>query len=49
VSLPHHFENIFHEGYSNGVRKWGKDVLCAIPKEIILMHEQNETETRLNK
>ena len=49
LNLPHHYEDIFHEGYNNGVRKWGKDVLCAIPKEVILMHEQNETETRLNK
>lgn len=49
LNLPHHYEDIFHEDYNNGVRKWGKDVLCAIPKEVILMHEQNETETRLNK
>jgi hypothetical protein len=49
LNLPHHYEDIFHEGYNNGVRKWGKDVLCAIPKEIILMHEQTETETTLNK
>jgi len=42
--LPHHFEDIFHE--PNGVTKWGKNVLCAIPKEIIIMHEQTEREYR---
>ena len=47
LNLPHHFEDIFIE--PNGVTKWGDDVLCAIPKKVILMHEQNETETRLNK
>ena len=47
VHLPHHFEDIFVE--PNGVTKWGNDVLCAIPKEVILMHVQEETETYLNK
>tara|TARA_Y100000361_G_C11057290_1_gene288566 strand:- start:17 stop:685 length:669 start_codon:yes stop_codon:yes gene_type:complete len=41
-SLPHHYEDIFHE--PNGVTNWGEDVLCAIPKEIIIMHEQTERE-----
>ena len=41
------FEDIFIE--PNGVTKWGNDVLCAIPKDIILMHIQEETETILNK
>ena len=47
IHLPHHFEDIFIE--PNGVTKWGDDVLCAIPKNIILMHKQEETETSLNK
>tara|TARA_Y100000310_G_scaffold213351_1_gene214280 strand:+ start:808 stop:1488 length:681 start_codon:yes stop_codon:yes gene_type:complete len=47
VHLPHHYEDIFHE--PNGVTKWGDDILCAVPKEIILMHKQEETETHLNK
>ena len=47
VHLPHHYEDVFHE--PNGVTMWGEDVLCAIPKEIILMHKQEETETYLNK
>ena len=47
LHLPHHFEDIFHE--PNGVTKWGDKVLCAVPKEIILMHIQEETETILNK
>ena len=47
IYLPHHFEDIFVE--PNGVTKWGNDVLCAIPKDIILMHIQEETETILNK
>ena len=47
LHLPHHFEDIFHE--PNGVTKWGDEVLCAVPKEIILMHIQEETETTLNK
>jgi len=47
IYLPHHFEDIFVE--PNGVTKWGDDVLCAIPKNIILMHKQEETETSLNK
>ena len=49
LNLPHHFEDIFHEGYGNGVTKWGDNVMCAIPKNIILMHIQEETETKLNK
>ena len=49
LNLPHHYEDIFSEMYNNGVRKWGDDVLCAIPKEIIIMHEQLSTETILNK
>jgi len=47
VHLPHHFEDIFIE--PNGVLRWGKDVLCAIPKDIILMHNIDDTETYLNK
>lgn len=47
INLPHHFEDIFIE--PNGVTKWGNDVLCAIPKDIIIMHKQEETETYLNK
>ena len=47
--LPHHYEDIFQENYNNGVRKWGDDVLCAVPKDIIIMHEQPSTETTLNK
>ena len=47
IYLPHHFEDIFVE--PNGVTKWGDDVLCAIPKNIILMHKQEETEASLNK
>ena len=46
-NLPHHYEDIFHE--PNGVTRWGDDVLCAVPKEIIIMHIQEETETQLNK
>ena len=49
LNLPHHYEDIFSEMYNNGVRKWGDDVLCAIPKDIIIMHEQLSTETILNK
>ena len=49
LNLPHHFEDIFHEGHGNGVTKWGDSVMCAIPKNIILMHIQEETETGLNK
>tara|TARA_Y100001963_G_C6690286_1_gene404307 strand:- start:196 stop:882 length:687 start_codon:yes stop_codon:yes gene_type:complete len=49
LSLPHHYEDIFHEQWNNGVKKWGDDVLCAVPKEVILMHIQEETETRMNK
>ena len=45
--LPHHFEDIFIE--PNGVRPWGEDILCAIPKKEILIHEQKDTETYLNK
>ena len=47
LNLPHHYEDIFHE--PTGVTKWGNDVLCAIPKDIIIMHIQEETETYLNK
>lgn len=47
LHLPHHYEDIFHE--PNGVRKWGENVLCAVPQEIIWMHVQEETETKLNK
>ena len=36
LNVPHHFEDIFHE--PNGVRLLGKEVLCAIPKEIIIQH-----------
>jgi len=49
LNLPHHYEDIFHEENNMGVRVLGDDVLCAIPKDVILMHEQNQTETRLNK
>tara|TARA_A100001515_G_scaffold86301_1_gene68587 strand:+ start:141 stop:827 length:687 start_codon:yes stop_codon:yes gene_type:complete len=49
LNLPHHYEDIFQENYNNGVRKWGDDVLCAVPKDIIIMHEQPSTETTLNK
>ena len=34
---------------NNGVTKWGDNVMCAIPKDIILMHIQEQTETYLNK
>ena len=47
VYLPHHFEDIFIE--PNGVTMWGNDILCAIPKDIILMHNIDDTETFLNK
>jgi len=47
LHLPHHYEDIFHE--PNGVRKWGDKILCAVPKKIIWMHIQEETETNLNK
>ena len=47
LHLPHHYEDIFHE--PNGVTKWGDDILCAVPKKIIWMHIQEETETFLNK
>ena len=47
INLPHHYEDIFHE--PNGVTRWGDNILCAVPKEVILMHKQEETETRLNK
>jgi hypothetical protein len=40
---------VFHEDNNKGVKQWGDDVLCAIPKDIILMHIQEETETILNK
>ena len=46
LNLPHHFEDIFHE--PNGVTKFDT-MLCAVPKDIIIMHEQDETETTLNK
>ena len=49
LNLPHHYENIFHEDNNNGVRKLGKDVICAVPKKEILKHIQEETETILNK
>jgi hypothetical protein len=49
LNLPHHYEDIFHEDNNKGVKQWGDNVLCAIPKEVILMHIQEETETRLNK
>ena len=48
LNLPHHYEDIFHESKNNGVKNLG-DIMCAIPKQVILMHEQPETETRLNK
>ena len=47
LHLPHHFEDIFHE--PNGVTRWGNGIKCAIPKKIIWMHVQEETETNLNK
>jgi|TARA_R110000765_G_scaffold104902_2_gene194850 hypothetical protein len=47
LNLPHHFEDIYHE--PNGVRLWGKDIVCAIPKKEIFIHTQPETETFLNK
>ena len=47
IHLPHHFEDIFLE--PNGVLRWGKDILCAIPKDVILMHNIDDTETYLNK
>ena len=46
LNLPHHFEDIFHE--PNGVTNFG-NMMCSVPKDIIIMHEQDETETRLNK
>ena len=49
LNLPHHYEDVFHEDHNKGVKQWGDDVLCAVPKEVILMHIQEETETRLNK
>ena len=49
LNLPHHYEDIFHEENNKGVKALGDDVLCAIPKDIIIMHEQEETETILNK
>ena len=49
LNLPHHYEDIYHEKFNNGVRKWGNDFLCAVPKKIILMHTQSDTETILNK
>ncbi len=49
LNLPHHYEDVFHEDNNKGVKQWGDDVLCAVPKEVILMHIQEETETRLNK
>ena len=49
LNLPHHYEDIFHERNNNGVRQWGDDILCAVPKNIIWMHEQPQTETNLNK
>ena len=47
LNLPHHYEDIFHE--PNGVTKWGNDIICAVPKDEILIHTQPETETLLNK
>ena len=47
LNLPHHYEDIFHE--PNGVTLWGEDIMCAVPKEEILIHTQPETETTLNK
>lgn len=47
LNLPHHYEDIFHE--PNGVTLWGDSVMCAVPKEEILIHTQPETETLLNK
>ena len=49
LSLPHHYEDVFHEDNNKGVKQWGDDVLCAVPKDIIIMHKQEETETYLNK
>ena len=49
LNLPHHYEDIFHEENNKGVKSLGNDVLCAIPKDVILMHEQPSTETYLNK
>ena len=47
LNLPHHYEDIFHE--PNGVTLWGENIMCAVPKEEILIHTQPETETTLNK
>ena len=47
ISLPHHFEDIFHE--PNGVTMWGSKIKCAIPKREIIKHNCNDTETMLNK
>ena len=47
LHLPHHFEDIFIE--PNGCKLWGDGVLCAIPKDIIIMHNTDDTETYLNK
>ena len=47
LNLPHHYEDIFHE--PNGVTLWGENIMCAVPKEAILIHTQPETETTLNK
>ena len=47
LHLPHHFEDIFLE--PNGVKSWGDEIMCAVPKTEILIHTQNETETFLNK
>ncbi len=49
LNIPHHYEDIFHEENNKGVRSMGEDFLCAVPKDIILMHEQPATETLLNK
>ena len=46
--LPHHYEETFWEEKNNAVRILG-EMMCAIPKDIILMHEQEQTETTLNK
>lgn len=49
LNLPHHYEDVYHEQYHNGVKKLGDNFLCAIPKKVILMHEQIQSETNLNK
>ena len=47
LNLPHHFEDIFKE--PNGVKMWGGNVMCAIPKREIIKHNCDDTETYLNK